>query len=190
MPSHARADLVLHPVRVNIVREFSGGQQLTAQEVAAALPEVPAATLYRHISLLMEGGVLSVVGMRRARGAPERVLELVSKAVHFTADDFRKFTRQEMRRYFVAFMASLIDAGERYIGSRGARGDELRYRFEIGHMTDAEHADFLAERDALFAKIMARAPSPDRRPRAIAILSSLHATPQVPPKNGTKKRRA
>ena len=183
----ARADLVLHPVRMNIIREFSHGGQHTAREVAEALPDLPAATLYRHISLLVEGGVLEVAGVRRARGAPERVLELVSKAVRFTGDDLRKFTRPEMHRYFMAFVASIIQAGGRYIDSRGARGDELRYQLEVGHMTDAELAEFFAERDALFAKIMARLPSPERSPRVISILS----IPQVgPPARGRKKAQA
>jgi hypothetical protein len=176
MTKNARADLVLHPVRVSIVREFSDGRQLTSQEVAEALPDLPAATLYRHISLLVDGGVLRVAGMRRARGAPERVLELVSTAVLFSGQDFRKFTRAEMRRYFTAFMAALLDAGERYISSRGSKGDELRYRFEVGHMSDEEFAEFLVDRDALFARVMARPPSPERRPRTIAVL----VVPQAP----------
>jgi DNA-binding transcriptional ArsR family regulator len=166
-----RADLVLHPVRVNILRELSDGRQRTPQEVAESLRDVPPATLYRHIAMLVDGGVLRVVGMRRARGAPERVLELVPHAVRFSSEEFRKFTRAEMRRYFMAFVGSVIDAGVRFIASRGARGDELRYRMEVAHMTDEEAAAFLEERDALFARALARPATPGRRPRVLAVFS-------------------
>lgn len=171
MPKNDRADLVLHPVRVRIVREFSDGRRLTSQDVAEAMPDLPPATLYRHISMLVEGGVLRVAEMRRARGAPERVLELLPAAVRFSGKDFGKFTRAEMRKYFTACMAALIEAGERYIRSRGARGDDLRYRFEVVHMTDEERAAFLEERDALFARLAANAPGAGRRPTTIAVLT-------------------
>ena len=118
------------------------------------------ATLYRHIARLVEGGILRVAGTRQARGAPERLLELVPRAVRFTGDDFRKFTRAEMRRYFMAFVGSVLDAGDRFIASRGARGDDLRYRLEVAQMTDEEAAAFLAERDALFERMLARARAP------------------------------
>src|ERR1700689_4133268 len=68
----ASADLLLHPVRLRIVKAFLGDRALTTAQLAAELDDVPAGSLYRHIALLTKAGVLQVVAERRVRGAVER----------------------------------------------------------------------------------------------------------------------
>src|SRR6202451_3828398 len=68
----ASADLLLHPVRLRIVKAFLGDRALTTVQLAAELDDVPAGSLYRHIALLTKAGVLQVVAERRVRGAVER----------------------------------------------------------------------------------------------------------------------
>ena len=58
----ASADLLLHPVRLRIVQAFLGDRALTTAELGTELPDVPPASLYRHVGVLVEGGVLAVVG--------------------------------------------------------------------------------------------------------------------------------
>jgi hypothetical protein len=43
---------------------------LTTTQLRAELPDVPPASLYRHVARLVERRVLSVVAERRVRGAP------------------------------------------------------------------------------------------------------------------------
>src|SRR5687767_2199950 len=52
----SRADLLAHPVRLRIIMALAG-EQLTPQQIAAVLADVPPATLYRQINRLAEGGV-------------------------------------------------------------------------------------------------------------------------------------
>ncbi len=54
------ADLLLHPVRLRIVQAFLGDRALTTTELQAELPDVPAASLYRQVARLVDGGVLGV----------------------------------------------------------------------------------------------------------------------------------
>jgi len=49
-------DLVLHPVRMRILLAVAHGQQMTPLALAAQLPGVPQATLYRHIKALAASG--------------------------------------------------------------------------------------------------------------------------------------
>lgn len=65
--SNARANLLLHPVRLRIVTA-AAGRELTAADLAAALPDVPQATLYRHLKRLVDGGMLAVVAENPVRG--------------------------------------------------------------------------------------------------------------------------
>lgn len=66
-------DLLMHPVRMQIIQAFIGGKRMSVQELGGRLAEVPPATLYRHLNALVEGGVLTVAEERRVRGAIERV---------------------------------------------------------------------------------------------------------------------
>ncbi|WP_324273703.1 helix-turn-helix domain-containing protein [Blastococcus brunescens] len=62
MPS---ADLLLHPVRLRVVQAFLGDRTLTTSDLRAELPDVPTASLYRHVGVLADAGVLTVVGSGR-----------------------------------------------------------------------------------------------------------------------------
>jgi Fe2+ or Zn2+ uptake regulation protein len=47
---------------MRIVHAMSGGLTRTTSDLLARLPDVSKATVYRHVSLLAEAGVLEVVG--------------------------------------------------------------------------------------------------------------------------------
>src|SRR5258708_12373736 len=72
-----KADLIIHPGRLRIIQAFGGGRRLTAQELAALVPDIPRASLYRHLNLLVDAGVLAVVEERPVRAIQERVYSLV-----------------------------------------------------------------------------------------------------------------
>ena len=59
--------MILHPVRWRIIRAASGGA-ITAQRLVAQMPDVPKATLYRHLNTLANAGLLRLVEQRRVRG--------------------------------------------------------------------------------------------------------------------------
>ncbi len=165
-----RADIVLHPVRLRIVRAFANGLRLTSQEIAETMPDEPTATLYRHIAKLIDAGVLRVVETRQARGAPERVLALVEETVSFEAEARARWKRTDARRYFLAFVATMLDGVERFLASRSANVLDLRFRFEIAHLDDAEYARFVAKRDALLEEARAHPPRAGRRPYFLAVV--------------------
>src|SRR6202161_2927169 len=72
----ATADLLLHPVRLRIVKAFLNDRALTTSQLAAEIDDVPAGSLYRHVALLTKAGVLQVVAEQRVRGTVERTYTL------------------------------------------------------------------------------------------------------------------
>ncbi|MCW2860703.1 MAG: ArsR family transcriptional regulator [Actinoallomurus sp.] len=64
--------MLLHPVRLRVVHAMSGGRTLTTSQLCARLPDVSKATVYRHVRLLADGGLLEVDGEQRVRGTVER----------------------------------------------------------------------------------------------------------------------
>ena len=160
----SRFDLLLHPVRTRIVAEFSGRRR-TVRELAAALPDVPQATLYRQIGVLVEGGVLEVVDQRGTAGPAERVYRVADGAGRVPAEEVDRLAPEEHLRYFSVHTASLVDAFARYVTSDGAvpSADGLGYSRAVVHLTDDERAAFTARITELVAELLALPPDPARR---------------------------
>lgn len=141
------ADLLLHPVRLRVVQAFLGGRVLTTRELAAELPEVSAATVYRHVGALAEGGVLEVVSEVRVRGAVERTYRLVAERASVAAEDLAGMTVDEHRAAFLAFVASLVRDMDAYLdgGDVDLVRDGVGYRQVVLHLGDDDVPRLAAE---------------------------------------------
>ena len=65
------AEVVMNPVRQRIFQYFLLHETGTVKEVKNALPDVPSASLYRHMKILADSSILTVVGENRIRGTVE-----------------------------------------------------------------------------------------------------------------------
>ena len=106
--SVASADLLLHPVRLRIIKAFLGDRALTTSQLAAELDDVPAGSLYRHIARLTKAGVLQVVAERRVRGAVERTYTLRMAAAQIQLNEVRAMTLDEHTQAFTAVIEAMI----------------------------------------------------------------------------------
>src|ERR1700681_1636175 len=133
-----RADLVLHPVRLRIILAFARGRRLTPQEVAAVLPDVSQATLYRQIERLFRGGALAIASERRVRGAVERTYVLAEGGSSVSLEDLANSSRDDHLGYFTAFAAGLIAQFERYLEREeiDLLKDGVGYREVVLNLTD------------------------------------------------------
>ncbi|WP_148574846.1 helix-turn-helix domain-containing protein [Nocardioides caldifontis] len=163
-------ELLLHPVRMRIVQAFLGRESLTTGALRLELDDVPVATLYRHVSALLDGGVLEVVDERRVRGAVERTLVLHVSRAHVDAESARTMTREDHRHAFSTFVAGLLGSFDRYLD-----GDDLDlgrdlvgYRQTALHLTDEETHELLEELRAVVLARAANRPAPGRRRRLLA----------------------
>ncbi len=165
----ARADLLLHPVRLRIVKAFLDGRQLTTGEVAAAVSDVPAASIYRHIARLAAGGVLAVVSERRVRGAVERTYALHWEGARIDPAEVARMTPQEHGQAFIAYVAGMLADADRYLGS--GQVDPLRdgadYRAGALWLTDDEYALFVQDLAAIIQPRLQLGPGPGRQRRLL-----------------------
>lgn len=75
------AEVVMNPVRQRIFQYFLLHETGTVKELRKALPDVPSASLYRHIKILTDYSILMVVGENRIRGTVESVYRLNKDAM-------------------------------------------------------------------------------------------------------------
>lgn len=175
-----RADLILHPVRLRVILAFLGGSRLTPQQVAAILPDVAQATLYRQIQRLYRGGALAVAAERRVRGAVERTYVLVEAGVSLSAADLSRSSRDDHLLYFTAFAAGLIAQFEQYLQRTRIDlvKDGVGYRQVVLSLSDQEVAEMAGALNAAVGRYLAYEPAPGRKRRLLAtVLFPLHDGP-------------
>ena len=163
-------DVLLHPIRLRIVRALAAAREATVQEIADALPDVPPATLYRHVNKLAGAGLIATASERAVRGATERRYRLATGAVESL--DLAGATPDDHLRYFVTFVATLIDDFAAYV----ARGVPDYRRAGVGYrqipleLTDAEFRRMAKAISAAVAPYLALPPSPKRSARVLSTI--------------------
>jgi hypothetical protein len=167
-----RADLILHPVRLRIIQAFAsdlGSRRLTPQQVAAALPDLPQASLYRHLERLHRGGVLAIASERRVRGAVERTYVLAAGGASLSPEDLANATREEHLGYFTTFAVGLIAQFERYLQRPEIDlvADGVGYRQVVLNLSDEEVEEMAAALNGAVARFLHRS-EPGRRRRTLA----------------------
>lgn len=162
MPS---ADLLLHPVRLRVLQTFLGDRALTTSQLRDELPDVPPASLYRHVGRLVDGGVLTVVSERRVRGAVERTYVLRSSAATVDLDEVAKMSPDEHREMFMAFIAGVLGDFDRYLakGEVDLVRDGVSYRLTGMWLTTEERAELAHDLATVLQPRLANAPRSGRK---------------------------
>jgi DNA-binding transcriptional ArsR family regulator len=123
-------DLLLHAVRLRITHAMSGGRTRTTSDLCARLPDVPKTSVYRHVGLLAEAGVLEVVDEQRVHGAVERHYRLRGERTAIDAEVAASMSLDDHRHGFTAAMAALLAEFNAYLDRESAdpTADSVSYR--------------------------------------------------------------
>jgi hypothetical protein len=164
------AELLLHPVRLRVVQAFLGDRVLTTAALHDLLPDVPVASLYRHVGILADAGLLAVAGERRVRGTVERSYRLVVEAASVSPVEAGGMTAEDHARAFTTFIAALLADFGRYLerGDVDPGRDGVGYRQAALWLDDEEFGAFLADLRAVVGKRMALPPGGQRRRRLVS----------------------
>ena len=148
------------------------GTSLTPAQLSERLPDVPQASLYRHIARLHDAGVLDVVDERKVRGVIERTYAVDVEAARIGAEDADAMTADEHHRSFAAFAGALIDAFGRYLADPDAQpsADGVSYRQIPLELSEAELGQMASELGAVLERYLDLEPSSDRRRRLLSIV--------------------
>lgn len=161
--NNAKEDLLLHPVRLRVIQAVAG-REVTALQLARELPDIPQATLYRHLKVLSEAGVLSVVGERRVRNTTERTYALPDRDQLLSAEDLQGATQEDLVRLFTQFAGGLLGYYVRYVerGNADFARDRVVLRAFPLYLSAAERDRLDRDVNAALIPLAANGPSPER----------------------------
>jgi DNA-binding transcriptional ArsR family regulator len=156
-------ELIGHPVRLRIVHALRG-RTLTTAQLHERLPDVSKATLYRHVELLADGGILDVAEERRVRGAVERHYRLDAERARIDPETAATLTPADHRRGFGVALAALLAEFNAYLDQDGAdpATDPVGYRQHAIWLDRAELEALVGELRAAILPRLANSPTAGR----------------------------
>jgi DNA-binding transcriptional ArsR family regulator len=167
-----KEDLLLHPVRLRIILA-TAGRQVTAQQLAAELPDVPQATLYRNINTLAAAGILNVVEERRVRNTLEKTYALPDKDLLLTREDLENAEPEDYVRLFTQYVGLQLGYYVRYIQQGDvdfARDNVVFHMFPV-YLSKEERQELARAINALLLPYAQNEPTPERQRSIIGLLS-------------------
>lgn len=159
------AEIVMNPVRQRIFQYLLVHETGTVKEIRKALPDVPSASLYRHMKILTENGILMVVGENRIRGTVESIYSLNKSALEI--DDADGVAVQTALLGICASFAKYF-SGE----SPDPKKDLLLMTTCTLTLSDEEFMNFLSEINQVAVKYMDIPVKEDRKTRQITLISA------------------
>ena len=147
----SKIDLLLHPIRLRIITTLAG-KSLTPAQIGTAIPDVPQASLYRHISQLLEGGIIAVIEERPVRGTVEKVYQLVDGASRINPQDIHNISDDDHLNYFMVFLSSLLQDFSTHLEkspSDKSKMDDVIYNKVVLYLTNEERQSLTQQIRAL-----------------------------------------
>ena len=159
------AEVVMNPVRQRIFQYFLLHETGTVKELRKALPDVPGASLYRHIKILTDYSILMVVGENRIRGTVESVYRL-NKDAMATEDAGGNAVQMSLLGICASFARYF--AG----GHVDPKKDMLLLTSCTLLLTDEEFSGFLSEINEIALKYMKAEAGESSKTRQITLISA------------------
>ena len=159
------AEVVMNPVRQRIFQYFLLHETGTVKELKKALPDVPNASLYRHIKILADHSILMVVSENRIRGTVESVYHLNKDALA-TEDESGNAVQMSLLGICASFARYFAS------GHVDPQKDMLLLTNCTLLLTDEEFSSFLSEINEIALKYMKAEVTESSKMRQITLISA------------------
>jgi DNA-binding transcriptional ArsR family regulator len=183
MPSR-KIEQFLHPIRLRILQTLAA-DQLTTQEIADRLPEVPKSSIYRHLKTLLDAGLVAAADTRPIKGVEEKVYRL-ARMPRIEAKDAARLTPDDYVRYLTTFLVTVLHNFSAYIHTTShpdLQADLAGFTEAQFYATDAEFAEAITALNQAIVPLTRLGPGAGRRKRALATVT--HPVPDPPAREET-----
>lgn len=165
-----KASLITHPIRARLILAIMG-RELTTQQLATLLPDIPRTSLYRQIRELTEAGVFTVVSETAIRGTVEKTYALSQSAVTLGNKEVREAGHEEYVRLASSYLGGMLDVYNAYLARQEDNfAENILLRVGSVNLTDEEFQYFRKQLVDLLDGLRDTPPAPGRRRRVIGLL--------------------
>ena len=164
----------MHPVRLRIILA-TAGRQVTAQQLAVELPDIPQATLYRNINTLASAGILQVVQERRVHNTIEKTYAIPDQDLRLSVEDLKNAQPEDYIRLFTQYLGLLLGYYVRYIqqGDVDFIRDRVTFQMTPFYLSEEETQQVAQTLNQTLLPYLKNEPSPDRQRYVLGLASIL-----------------
>ena len=157
----------MNSTRQRIMQVIMTKKEATSAEIGEELPDVPRASLYRHIKVLLDAEVIVVVRETFKRGSIEKTYAMASQVPYEDSNE----------EYNSLIQSALMGLqGEFYRYFSGENPDPQRDLLTVGSaslvMSDEEMKEFIIAYGELIQKYMPNKPVEGRKVRKVTLIVS------------------
>lgn len=155
---------LLNPIRMRMMQIVLKSQTATTRMFADDLPNVPPASLYRHINRLVEDGILEVCGENKIRGTVEKVYRLRHNPFQEMEALGTSGHKEEHDNLFYTFAMTLLSDFNQYTSRKGYDfvKDQVGFRSFPLYLNDEECLEFLDGLKGLLQNVIDNGPAEGR----------------------------
>ncbi|MGG3178128.1 helix-turn-helix domain-containing protein [Priestia megaterium] len=106
--------ILLHPVRMRIVRALLQAD-MTVSELVIKFGNIPQATMYRQIKVLVDSGLVKVTEERPIMKTIEKVYSVVKEHTQITKEEQSSLSPEEQLEFFTTYYTHLLQEVESYL---------------------------------------------------------------------------
>ncbi|MGG2052790.1 transcriptional regulator [Lysinibacillus pakistanensis] len=114
-----KAEVLMHPVRMKILQALMHDKEegLSTLEMISIIKDVPQATLYRHIQILVDENIIKIVKERKVRSVTEKFYAVNEGAAKLSKEDWTKLTIKQKLNYVSYYQLALLSQYQNYLHS-------------------------------------------------------------------------
>lgn len=165
------ADVLLHPVRMRIVQQLLLGKPLTIAQLTEALGDVPQATLYRHVNLLLKAELIEIADTQKVKGTEERLFSVREGNLKVPEGEIESTSIEDHIRYFSVFHSNLLQLATTYLANTSPekyKEEGFGYWSTPIHVSDEEFIELVQSVNQCLEKVLVNKPSSERKTRLFA----------------------
>jgi DNA-binding transcriptional ArsR family regulator len=135
---------LLNPIRMKILLILMSIETATAKRIAEDMPDIPPASLYRHINKLVADDILEICAENKIRGTLEKVYRLKSNPFQEVNERLKNGNKEELYQVFYTFVMTLLSDFRDYLegGNYDLEKDRVGFRSYPLYMSDGECDEF------------------------------------------------
>lgn len=159
-------EVCLNPVRQRIIQTILVKGEATSAQIGETLSDIPRASLYRHLKILLDAEVIHIVKEETRRGAIERTYA-------FTPQNSNDTSSEELNHMVQGLLMNIGAEFSNYFAKEdcNCERDLVSATTATLLMTDEEYLEFMQQYASLVQNALQNNPAPNRKPRKIVYLS-------------------
>ncbi|GKX27773.1 transcriptional regulator [Vallitalea longa] len=158
--------LILNPARLRILQFILSNERTTVSSIMETLTDIPRATIYHHMKLLDENGLIQVVEEKRVRNTIEKVYAMNKQNNILEHDNPSKLA--------TGFFMELLQELQFYLSKSDTDcvQDKVFFNTALIAVTDEEYDVLLKEIKDILEMYIKNKMTPERKLRKLSMISS------------------